>query len=584
MKNLNTYESWLITEKNKAVEYFREHPEELSKYASGIQPHYKHDFKPAQAISGHNDPEWPAREKIMKVARLKLMKSGSDTGEFEVGRAKWKWTDLFVGQLEGWSGWYDVDYFRKSIIENKTFDDFLEAAEGRSRLFRYPFEDYGKRVEPQDEPLLSLYTWMRKHYSEIQDWCKWIEKALDGIRSLGAKKAEKEFMKLGLSTNDVQVAMTYVKEWTSMSRKKLDPSVWPLLQKISVDDSLLPQYLYRGIFYDGAKIKDPVKWKEKWYPGAKPGASQGKATSWTVDRGTAAEFMTDQDFIKDRENGYYMLLKWKVDPKLVIADLRNLPVDHTFWNQQEIIVSPEARDYEVDTMIPGSEGYDGWRAFVKSNKGGQGAYGQTKADFALGFMNTPYETLDPGMRMEFKQVTKMTVGEFRKAYPNTRINADTQWNDLAMPIYNLATRWLTRINFIKSSRNELVFTVSYDLRDLDYSSNPNIRSVYKKYYDEMKFNQFSGTKVIESNEGSIKLIDDDYYDMDIEVKIPTEFSLKDKLKDGKALVPDKLDVDANLAMEKIFNEIGSDEFVNAAKASQQEVQSKVPKNINISIK
>ena len=44
-----------------------------------------------------------------------------------------------------------------------------------------------------------------------------------------------------------------------------------------------------------------------------------------------------------------------------------------------------------------------------------------------------------------------------------------------------------------------------------------IISIYKKYKDEMNFNQFAGIKYIVSNEGSIKLIDDDYYSEQFDV-------------------------------------------------------------------
>lgn len=582
MRNLNSYEQWLL-ESNKAVEYFRAHPEELSKYANGIRPHHKQDYKVDRVMTNFSDPEWPAKEKIYKASRMKLVKIGGEVIAFEVGRARWTYTNMLLGQgPEDYSGgWYDAEYFRKAIVESKTFEDFLEAAESKKRFFRYPFEDYSQRIEPNEEPLVSIYRWMKSHYKEIQDFCKWLDVALAGIKRLGQKRAEKEFMKLGLSINDVEVAMSYIKEWTSMSRKKLDPSVWDLLNKISVDEKLLPIYLYRGIFYDGAKIKDPVKWKEKWFPGSKPGASQGKATSWTIDRGTAAGFMTDQDFIKDREGGYYMLLKWKVDPKLIIADLRNLPVDHTFWNQQEIIVSPEAKDYEIDTMIPGSEGYDAYREFVKSNKGGQGAYGQTRADFALDFMSSPYETLSPGTRMEFKQISKMTLGEYRKAYPNSRITADPQWNNVSMVVYYYATKYCSNVNFISTTRDEIKFTVSYSLNGLDYSQNPNIASVYKKYKDELGFNQFGGIKYIVSNEGTIKLIDDDYYDIDVEINLPTSFSVQ--VLDGKT--SDRaLDIEADIALEKIFNDLGEKPFIEAFKMTQLENQKRLPKNIQVDIK
>jgi len=583
MINLNTYEQWLLNESNKAVEYFRAHPEELSKFSNGIQPHHKQNYKVDQEMSNFSDPEWPAKEKIYRASRMKLSKIGGDVIAFEVGQARWTYTNMLIGQgPEGYSGgWYDSEYFRKAIMESKTFEDFLEEVDTKKRFWKYPFEDYNKKVEANEEPLFNIYRWMKSEYKEIQDFCKWLTVALSGVQRLGHKRAEKEFMKLGLSINDVQVAMSYVKEWTSMSRKKLDPSVWDLLNKISVDEKNLPQYAYRGIFYDGAKIKDPIKWKEKWYPGSQPGVSQGKATSWTIDRQTAMTFMTDQDFIKDADGGYYMLLKWKVDPKLVIADLRNVPVDHTFWNQQELIVSPEAKDYEIDSMVPGSEGYEGLKKFQNEKPGGQGAYGQTKADFALSFMSSPYETLSPGTRIEFKQISKMTLSEYRKAYPNSRITADPQYNNVSMVIYYYATKYCSSINYVSTTRDEIKFTVSYNLRELDYSSNPNIKSMYKKYYDEMKFNQFGGTKYIVSNEGSIKLIDDDYYDMDIEINLPTSFSVE--VLDGKTSERD-IDIVADSALEKIFDELGEAPFIEAFKMTQLENQKRLPKNIQVDIK
>jgi len=313
MKNLRTYETWLLLEKNKTVEYFEKHPEALSSIARdlGIQPHHKHEFKPSRAVDPSGSADAVAYTKINKAAKMKLMKIGGEVGEMKFNQAVWKYGDLIIGQLEGWSGWYDSDYLRKAIVDAKSFEDWKaeQTKTKYSRQWRFPSEDYSKDWNIEEEPIKPFYDWIGKYWNQLQDICKWLQKAREGAKNIASKRAQKEFMKLGLSMKDVEVAMTYVKEWTSMSRKKLDPSVWPLLQKISVDDTKLPQYIYRGIFYDGAKIKDAEKWKKKWFPGAKPGASQGKATSWTIDRGTAADFMQNQDFIKDSENGYYMLLK-----------------------------------------------------------------------------------------------------------------------------------------------------------------------------------------------------------------------------------------------------------------------------------
>lgn len=367
-----------------------------------------------------------------------------------------------------------------------------------------------------------------------------------------------------------------------MSRKKLDPQVWPLLQKISVDSSLLPQYIYRGIFYDGAKIKDEAKWLTKWFPGAKPGVSQGKATSWSIDRETAANFMTDQDFIKDRKNGYYMLLKWKVDPKYVIADLRNLPVDYTFWNQQEIIVSNEATDYEIDTMIPAAEGEDGFRNFVKSLKGGQGAWGQSKTDLSVNFITIPYQKLSINDRILFKQISKMTVKEFKALYPNNRITDEPSWQDMGMPLYNYIRQYNSNIVVQKSTKNEVVFKVFYTMHSLDY--NDATREIFKKVKAENDFNQFASSYEIVSNEGYLKLLDDDFYDLDIEVILPTRFSTEED-KEGSRKSGDKLTDDANIALFKIFDEAGGSKgFIEAFKNSQNANINKVSKNINISIK
>lgn len=196
-------------------------------------------------------------------------------------------------------------------------------------------------------------------------------------------------------------------------------------------------------------------------------------------------------------------------------------------------------------------------------------------------MSSPYETLSPSTRIEFKQISKMSLGEYRKAYPNSRITADPQWNNVSMVVYYYATKYCSNINYVSTTRDEIKFTVSYSLNGLDYLSNPNIQSVYKKYKDETDFNQFGGTKYIVSNEGSIKLIDDDYYDMDIEINLPNSFSVQNR--DDKT--SDKaIDIEADSGLEKIFDELGEKPFIDTFKMSQLENQKRLPKNIQVDIK
>ena len=580
MKNILNYEDWLILERNKTVEYFRNNPQALSSHSSGVTPH-KEDWKPELDDSIENKREEATKAKFLK--RLRSLE-GIDT-PFDVdSKTIWSIGEILVGRKEGYSSWYDWHYFLKAFMEAKNIDQFIEANSARKRMFRFPTEDYSNQKDISQYG--KFYSFIKKNWDILQKSFNWLQTALQGIKGSAKKGYENDLMALGLSTRDVEVAMSHIKNWTSMSRKKLDPSVFNLLQKISVSDNLLPKYVYRGIFYDGAKIKDLDKWSKKWYPGAKPGASQGKATSWSVDRGTAISFMNDQDFIKDRDNGYYMLLKWKVDPKLVICDLRNLPVDHTFWNQQEIIVSPEATDYEIDTMIPGKEGYEVYKKFCEENPGGQGAWGSTKAMTAARFLLMPYDDFSPGDRMEMKRVAKMTVSEFLKEYPGAKINTSPEFQNVAMPIWNYIDRHFWRVTVVSSTREEVKFRLEYTMDDLGYSSvGPELKAVVDKFKSE-NYNQFYGKDAIISNEGTVKLLNDDYYNIDIEVNWPTEFSI---VKNGRHNAdkgePRAEDIKTDTVLQKVFDEVGGSKFfAQWSKTKQAEKGSQLSRNVNIQLK
>jgi hypothetical protein len=235
-------------------------------------------------------------------------------------------------------------------------------------------------------------------------------------RNWARKKFHKESLKLGITDSAYKDALGVLGNYTSSSKKRLPKEVWDALRAITVKESALPAYVWRGIFYDGAKIKDREAFLKKWAPGSKPNVSQAKATSWSASRGTAIQFMTSQDFIKDFAGGYHVLLKWKVDPKLVIADLRNMP-DLPFWNQQELIVSPEARDYEVDTIIPAEPGKK-WdeqeyeKMARKDAVPGGGGWGMRQDEF-MGryYFQTAKADIKPGLKEMLRDSRGMTVAE-----------------------------------------------------------------------------------------------------------------------------------------------------------------------------
>jgi len=589
MQNLPNYNDWLITEKNKAVEFFKNNPEYLSDYSKGVD-WGKDEWNPQiDTREGYKVQEKIKNQALSKAGKLK----GSDTIFTLKGtssKANWTYAKIIAGYNKNWS-WYGHDDLAKQIIKHKTFKTFKEEISKKyGSSFKLPGQDFGDIIT-ELEGGIEFIDWLEKNWNKVTDILKWTSTALDGAKNLGQKQYDKMLLKVGLSERDVKIAMSHVVTWTSMSRKRLKPEVFPLLQKLSVDSSKLPKYVYRGIFYDGAKIKDLVKWSKKWYPGAKPGVSQGKATSFSIDRGTAASFMTDQDFIKDRKGGYYMLLKWKVNPDQVVADLRNLPVDHSFWNQQEIIVSPKAKDYEVDVMIPGEEGDDALREFTKSIKGGGGAWGTTKADSAMDFLNSPFDTLSINDRMQFKIVSKITVAEFKKKYPGSRITDAEAFQNMQMPLFNVFTKYISNTRILSSTRNEVKFVIELGLNNMDYIKDPLISAAYKDVKAKTDFNQFAGNKVIKSDVGTVKLIDDDYYDMDIEITLPTKYKVEyteyDASRMNSTKPGDEGDRDkvSNAAIEEIFNQAGgSSVFASHFKNKQTESTQKTSRNISIAIK
>ena len=589
MQNLPDYNDWLITEKNKAVEFFRNNPEYLSDYSTGVDSG-KDEWNPQIDTRGG----YKLKEKIQKQALSKAEKLKDSDTIFTLkgtsSKANWTYAKILAGYNKNWS-WYGYDDLAKQIIKHKTFKTFKEEISKKyGASFRLPGQDFGDIITEIDGGI-EFIDWLEKNWNKVTAILKWTTTALDGATNLGQKQYNKMLLKVGLSQRDVEIAMSHISTWTSMSRKRLKPEVFPLLQKLSVDSSKLPKYVYRGIFYDGAKIKDLVKWSKKWYPGAKPGVSQGKATSFSIDRGTAASFMTDQDFIKDRKGGYYMLLKWKVNPDQVVADLRNLPVDHSFWNQQEIIVSPKAKDYEVDVMIPGEEGDDALREFTNSIKGGAGAWGTTKADSAMDFLNSPFDTLSINDRMQFKIVSKITVAEFKKKYPGSRITAAEAFQNMQMPLFNVFSKYVSNTRILSSTRNEVKFVIELGLNNMDYIKDPLIKAAYKDVKTKTDFNQFAGNKVIKSNVGTVKLIDDDYYDMDIEITLPTKYKVEyteyDSSRMNSTKPGDEGDRDkvSNAAIEEIFNQAGgSSVFASYFKNKQTESTQKTSKNISIAIK
>lgn len=567
MKNLIEYGDWLLLEKSRVVDFFRQNPKLLSNLSVDIEKKPKSDWS-IDSIKGLNlkDVERERLKKARVILRSRIEKlKGHDVIWWEEDREQRKISDVLSG-----SGWtFDFERFCRDVSESREFSDFEKKAQ-RS-YWSFP----GHRGDFNELPILAEF--MKREWKEVRSALSAYYAASEGIKGSATKGVWNELAKMGISPKDLEVAMSHVTDWTSMSRKKLDPKVWPLLQKISVDPTRLPKTLYRGIFYDGAKIKDLGKWLKKWGPGQKPGDSQGKATSWSSDRGTAADFMINQDFVKDSAGGYYILLKWTVRPDQVIADLRNLPVDHGFWNQAEYIVSPEARDYEVDTMIPGSSGYEAYREFTKSIKSGQSSWGFSKAQYAAFYLRRPFDSLTPGEKMEMKMIVKMTVKEFNDVYPGSGIS--DYWDSIAMPIWSFLDAYgRTVLDAEPVSRNEVKFQFKFgfgNLRNLG-SKIPEAKLVFDRIESEVGFEGWRDDVWFSSNFGSIRLTSDEYYRQEFSIKWPTEIEIEKStnFKEGK-----EEHIKLFTGFERILEEVGSKKLIDWMKQFQS--QKEYSRNISI---
>lgn len=242
--------------------------------------------------------------------------------------------------LEG----YSLTYYFEDYINGKTsdinFNNFNEVFEKIKMGLYNP--DINEELVKDLSENWSDYLSMIKEIYLISDYDK--NKAI--------KKAKKIARRNGIDYQSFIKVIAWINYYQSSSYKKLPKEVWEAIHYLTVNPNNLPKTIYRGMFYDGAKIKDKAKFEEKWYKGNKPNVKFRKASSWSTDISTAKSFCIDQDGVKDNENGYHVLLKYDIkSADDIIGDFRN--VDWlNFWNQQEIILNPSVKDYEIVDIIP----------------------------------------------------------------------------------------------------------------------------------------------------------------------------------------------------------------------------------------
>jgi hypothetical protein len=324
---------------------------------------------------------------------------------------------------------------------------FERATERANGDFEKFIDIFGQSVDLDDQEvkqLAQLHSAIIKSYTALQ-------KKIQGLERADWSRFQKNATKAGISASDYQAVQNWIEHFTSMSRKTIPPEIWPALQKLTVIPSKLPKTVYRGLFFDGAKIKDREKWMQKWAVGSKPNVKPTKIQSWSTSKGVASQFMDAQDFVKDKENGFAIMLKYDItDPNVVIADFRNLK-DSGFWNQQEIVLSPDARDYEVVAALPYEDYYKlgkDWTEtdlynYQKQNRApGAGASGmEYNRMFINYFFDINQLQIDPADKENMKQATKLTVGKAKEKlkFPGTFFdNIEQSFENTLMPLYALS--------------------------------------------------------------------------------------------------------------------------------------------------
>ena len=582
MKLLRLLQEIRLLEKNKTVDFFRKNPDKLKAFRNIPSANAEWEF------------DWESRSD-RGDARRKL-----DFDVYYSAIAKLDPSNKFAQNLQSSLRHSSLDTFFWYANRLQTYDEFRKNAD----------TDYSFRTRADDVNWADWadHEFMAKHYNAIRKIAKSFIDRKEGLKDIDNRRFAKDMMKLGLEPRSVRAAMAWVEYYTAGSYRKLPKDVFDTLQQMSVDASRLPKYIYRGFFFDGAKIKDREKFLTKWREGSMPRAGLNKATSWSGDKGTAVAFMDAQDRVKDSKTGFHVLLKWKVNADDVIADLRNMPGDFRFWNQHEFIVSPDVKDYVVDKIIPYQSPVDqpyetlDLVQFQRAVKGGWGGMGKRKGDTLSNFLFSPYDKFGTNEKIAYKQLLKMSVKDV-KSKLNVSLGYNTEYsnrlNDALFPLAAVLRlieekAWQSRGGHLFNINVDKVVS-PYEIRikfefkfTRDYSTNSiNIEDIFPggaKYinlkYPDDKFDA-EDVRVGPVAYGTISLNKDfGVYNIAITLDIPNKFkidSIEPNAFVGDTEINDKI-------MTELFDKFGDKKIVSELDKTMSDIKSKIPSTVKLTLK
>lgn len=273
------------------------------------------------------------------------------------------------------------------------------------------------------------YGSLGKKFAEKQpEFMKLLEKNWNTVRTIlakawnvsGSKKkdirlvVEKEALRVGLHPDDYEAALHWIVYYTSMSHRKIPDEVVPVIQKMTVRASQIPKKIYRGLFIDGAKVKDREAFLQKNQPGKKASFKMARTSSWTTDYGTAATFMTSDDRVKDTGAGFAMIVSYEPKPEEIVADLRHLNFLR-FWNQQEIIMIPGLKGMTVEKITDEKDARDHASSNRRALSGNHGiSMVRTMSDY-FGYLMNPKQLQHFMSGIDIKKYKDSTIKDFIKA-------------------------------------------------------------------------------------------------------------------------------------------------------------------------
>lgn len=291
-----------------------------------------------------------------------------------------------------------------------------------------------------------LVSFVDRHYDEFMGDAQRILTEFETVRARDRQKLYKDALEKGVAPRDYAKVLAMIDDYKAGRVKWIDENLYPIFRRMTVTPGTLPKYVYRGMkiskhdkyfdLYDPSKediVERPIDWINFTRP-----------SSWSTNEEVAYDFMELDS--SDGDTLYQIMLRYEVDPNMVIADFRNLP--HTkFWHEMEILLSPDIEDddtrfktvkiynprysdeYTTDRAI--AQGQDKWKPSLNS---------KPYLDVLLGSLFSLHRSKLPAIfKEQMRADVKLTMGQIERKYDRVVVRGNNDFKNVALPLYVLCT-------------------------------------------------------------------------------------------------------------------------------------------------